>query len=231
MGIPYKCAPVGEDFKLKTSNCKLTNMHDSKLIKMLQLLKHEEWKQLERFMKSPFFNTNKRIMRFFQYLRRHHPDFKSSKLGKEKMYEWLFPTRQSYNATVMNNFMAAASRLVERFLAEMAFEAAPYAEHKMLIAAYEQRGASKLFDKQTDALITHLEGLPYRDVDIYRELFLLRYNKVNQPHVNRYQLMHKDFEVMDSTLNMYFMTEKLRLGAEVQAHGRISLLRNRKYGY
>lgn len=195
-------------------------MHNSKLIKMLKMLKTDEFKQLDRFLKSPYFNSNKRIVALYQYLKKYYPDFNSPKLDREVVYKHLFP-KKAFNYTAMSNFTAAFNRLLERFFAELEFEAAPYAERKMLIVAYEKRGASEWFDKHTDALVAKLKSLPVQDAEVYREIYLLLHNKINQPHVNRYTLMTKDFATIDRHLNTFFMVEKLRLGAEIQARSNI----------
>lgn len=43
-------------------------MINSKLVRVLTVLSNDELKQLERFIKSPFYNENENIIQLFIYL-------------------------------------------------------------------------------------------------------------------------------------------------------------------
>lgn len=62
-----------------------------KTINLLRKLSHSELKQFERFLRSPFFNSNKNLIRFYAYLKKFSPDFN---FDHGKAHEFLFPEKK-----------------------------------------------------------------------------------------------------------------------------------------
>ncbi len=64
-------------------------MKNSKFPKILQTLTIEELKSFSKFIKSPYFNTNKTIIKLFEYLKKHNKDFLN--INEAKIYNYLYP--------------------------------------------------------------------------------------------------------------------------------------------
>ncbi len=62
-----------------------------KTINVLRKLSHSELKHFERFLRSPFFNSNKNLIRFYSYLKKFSPDFN---FDHEKAHKFLFPDKK-----------------------------------------------------------------------------------------------------------------------------------------
>jgi hypothetical protein len=71
-------------------------MHESPLLRTLQLLTPEEFDMLEKFVASPIFNEANRFndtVRLFEYLQGYYPDFADPALEKSVAGRVLYPTR------------------------------------------------------------------------------------------------------------------------------------------
>jgi len=65
-------------------------MLKSKSLDILKKLNMEEFKRLDEFIRSPFFNTKKSFVKLFTELGKYYPEFSSSKMTEESVYENVF---------------------------------------------------------------------------------------------------------------------------------------------
>lgn len=91
-------------------------MENTKLIRVLKVMKEEELKLLEKFIASPFYNESKILMAFYGYLRKLSPTWDSTKLEKEKIWKKLFP-KEAYNDVRFRRFTSNLFQLVEQYIA------------------------------------------------------------------------------------------------------------------
>lgn len=93
-------------------------MHESPLVRTLQLLTPDELEDLEKFVASPIFNEANRFhdtVRLFEYLRAHHPHFSAPELEKSVAGQVLFPTRNQPE-NELERTMAQLMRIVKQFI-------------------------------------------------------------------------------------------------------------------
>jgi hypothetical protein len=91
-------------------------MENSTLLSLLKSLNDDEFNEFEDFIKSPFFNKNRRILDLFGILKRHYPHFEDKAIiSKESVFDKLYPDKK-YNYGVMNNLVYELNKLGEKFL-------------------------------------------------------------------------------------------------------------------
>lgn len=93
-------------------------MHESPLVRTLQLLTSDELEDLEKFVASPIFNEANRFhdtVRLFEYLRAYHPHFSAPELEKSVAGQMLFPTRNQPE-NELERTMAQLMRIVKQFI-------------------------------------------------------------------------------------------------------------------
>lgn len=93
-------------------------MHESPLVRTLQLLTPDELEDLEKFVASPIFNEANRFhdtVRLFEYLRAYHPHFSAPELEKSVAGQTLFPTRNQPESE-LERTMAQLMRIVKQFI-------------------------------------------------------------------------------------------------------------------
>jgi len=65
-------------------------MINYKAINILKGLTKKEILRFEKFLLSPFYNNNKKLLLLYNYLRKFYPEFDSSSFTKENIYRHVF---------------------------------------------------------------------------------------------------------------------------------------------
>lgn len=189
-------------------------MHSSRLIKLLKTLEEEELKRLLKFLKSPFFNANPRIVQLYEYLRKYHPEYQSPKLQKEKVFAKLFPSRP-FNYSKLTNLMSDFSQLVEEYLILLEYKQDQFQKQEMLAKAFGRRNAYDLFEKGTMKLLAELDEQPFRDIAYFEKAKRLLGSYFFHPLTKKYQTSVDYPEEMMDHLDLHFLLSKLQLSAEL----------------
>lgn len=189
-------------------------MHSSRLIKLLKTLEEEELKRLLKFLKSPFYNANPRIVQLYEYLRKYHPEYQSPKLQKEKVFARLFPDKP-FDYSKFTNLMSDFSQLLEEYLMLLEYKQDPFQQQKMLAKAFGRRSAYDLFEKKTMKLLAELEDQLFRDIAYFEKSKNLIESYFFHPQTKKYQGTVDYPEEIMHRLDQYFILSKLQLSAEL----------------
>jgi hypothetical protein len=90
-------------------------MKTSKAVQIISVLNETEIKELDNFINSPYFNSNKNIIKLFGLLKKQYPEFNSAKIEKEIIFTRLFE-RKPYNEQIMKNLSSRLLQLILEFL-------------------------------------------------------------------------------------------------------------------
>ncbi len=91
------------------------SMKDTRLLKLIKTFKKEELKAFEKFLQSPFLKPARDTSELYYYIIKFYPDYDTSKLEKEKVFEKLF-RGESYNEKKMLNLIFDLTKAAEDFL-------------------------------------------------------------------------------------------------------------------
>lgn len=127
-------------------------MQNSDLIHTLSVLTKKELKQLHKFLLSPYFNENKRIVAFFEYLIDFAPNFTDPNLEKRIVFKYFFPEK-NYEATkglALRQLMSSLYKLIEKFITHSSAELleTQIIFQKNILDFYRRRGLHNQFKKQ-----------------------------------------------------------------------------------
>ncbi len=99
-------------------------MNDSRLIKMLRTFSDSEFRDLEKFVESPYFSQGRDLSKFFKTLKPFYPDFEDSKFTLENLYAELCPGKE-YDEKSSGNLLYKLSselyKLCREFLIQSGF--------------------------------------------------------------------------------------------------------------
>lgn len=90
-------------------------MFKSNATDILKTFSVEELDLFEKFITSPYFNSNSRLSKFFSLLRQHHPDFSSSELTRPVLFK-LMQGAKPYKDTYVRNMLSDLQEAAESFL-------------------------------------------------------------------------------------------------------------------
>ncbi|MEO8514152.1 MAG: hypothetical protein ABI543_11360 [Ignavibacteria bacterium] len=87
----------------------------TKTIDIINTFSAEEFKAMSAFIKSPYFNSNKNLVKLYEALRKSFPLIKEDKISEEDIFRKIFPGKK-YNYGIMKNLTSALFGLLEEFL-------------------------------------------------------------------------------------------------------------------
>lgn len=116
-------------------------MINTKVIKVLNLLTNDEFKELGKFINSPFFNSNKSLIKLYLLLKKHYPGFEFT---AEDAFKFLFPGKVFYIARIRQLF-AEMYQLCEDFLAHKSLNADNFTKKYYIIKELEKNKLDTLF--------------------------------------------------------------------------------------
>lgn len=134
-------------------------MLKSKTLDILGALSPDEVKEFRIFLTSPYYNTNKTVLKFFDILIKFYPDFDQSSLTKENIYAKLHPGSK-YKDEVIRNLLSRLLLLGENFLRVKGFENDKYRKELYLTSELSKRNVGSLFEKNVKRLE---KSLPKKD--------------------------------------------------------------------
>ncbi len=126
-------------------------MYKSKSILLLASFTSEEIRSFSSFVSSPYFNTNTRVTKLFNELKKYHPDFTSKGVSKENLFKKLFPGKE-YNEQVMKNLISELLRLEKEFIAVNGFRNNKFQFSLELISGLTSRSAEPITGKEISTL-------------------------------------------------------------------------------
>lgn len=96
-------------------------MLNSKAYRIIQALSPKELKQFGQFVRSPFFNTNERLIELYDLVLKAHSKSKDKDLSKEQLFKKLYPKR-TFDDTLIRKEISSLFKLLKQFLAQLEFD-------------------------------------------------------------------------------------------------------------
>lgn len=195
-------------------------MQDSKLFTLLQALDAAEFKRLRKFLQSPFYNSNKNVVRLYEYLADFYPKFEAKGLKMEAAFQRLF-AGQPFDLNKMRKLMSALCKLTEAYLAALAFEQSGTQKKKLLASAYRQRHLDAFFEKEMLGILDELNAQNANDSTSQIELLQLNLELFFRPGLAAKETSRRYLEAAMEHLDIHFVLTKLQLAAEMRTRENI----------
>lgn len=191
-------------------------MPSQKLTDILKTFDKQDWRAFERFVASPFFNRNERLVSFVDLLRKHAPDFDENKLTKEKVFESLYDKKTAYKEQQVYDHIAFLMRLIEQFLAYQEYEQEEPMQERYLLSACVKRNLTDHFGryyKKTRA--KHLKK-KYRNKQFHLSRFFAD-REANQLAILTHQPDYIEITGrMVTHLDRFYLASKLEYGCSLR---------------
>lgn len=85
------------------------------LIRLLKQFSQKEVNEFDKFIRSPFFNNQSTLIRFYSELKKFYPEFNHNKLTKENLYNSVNPGSE-YNDIQLRKYFSNTYLLAEEYL-------------------------------------------------------------------------------------------------------------------
>jgi len=126
-------------------------MHDSKLITFLRTLDEEEIKRFGKFLEGTAQRKSPDRIIFFNYLKKHHPEFPEKKMEREHIAQKLF-SRDKNKLKKIENFIHSISLVLEDFLLHEELKVQKTKRDFLLLEVFKRRQLDKFFFKKIEQI-------------------------------------------------------------------------------
>ncbi len=189
-------------------------MHQSKLLELLRKLTPKQLGRFGDFTRSPYFNTHQDNVLFFNYLQKYAPAFEHGNLRKEIVVRQ-FKASKPLDAKSLAYLMSSLTKLLETFLAVERFVADETSQALALLDQSHSLGLPHRQKALEDSLEKTMLTAQHRNAAFYQKMLLFRRMQYEHSDPNQRGFNEKLQGAADA-LDLYFITEKLRFGCEMQ---------------
>ena len=195
-------------------------MKNSKLVKLIKTLSPDEFRRFHRYLKSPFFTTNKNLLSLYEYFRKYHPEYESPKLKKETVFKKIFPGLP-FNYAKFAALTQSMTRLLEDYLLWIKIQESPIQRQQQLLEVFNERNLFEFYERGHVRRLEKLQELPFRDMEFYQHKIQLHADYYFHPLNNKYDLEDLSLESLSDNLDIYFILGKYRTATALKNRERI----------
>jgi hypothetical protein len=138
----------------------------SKFIDLLATFTHDEVKEFERYINSPFFNRDKTISQSYKFFKKFYPDFNNPKFTKESFFKSLYPGKP-YNDARVRNILSDLLRFGQDYITVKFMRGNPFIENASALEALSTRMLDTLFLKKLQEANDIIDVVKHDPDEIY----------------------------------------------------------------
>lgn len=191
-------------------------MLKSKLIDRLRLLKREELRDFSKFLDSPYYNANEKVVKLYDYLKLYHPIFESADLERAHVARQVFPEWKANTYKKLSHVMSNLSQLLERFFALREREDDELDYYQSLLKAYKKRNGDWFFNHTAEELEKQLGQLNERNTNYYYHQYQLNHERYTHTANARIRTGIESLEKTIDNLDLFYFGVKFRYSSEVR---------------
>ncbi len=191
-------------------------MQKSKLIDRLRLLERDELKELSKFVESPAFNKDEKVVKLFGYLKKYHPVFDTKKLDREYISAKLFPEWKGDAYRKLSYIMSNLSQIIDDFFIWREIQKDTSERYHFLLKAYKSRKGDWFFENTAEELQKHLEKTLERGTDYYFHQYRLNHEVYTHTATERVQTGIDSLGNTINNLDLFYFGAKFRYSSEVR---------------
>lgn len=196
-------------------------MQNSKLLQLLQSFNKTEWRLCAKFVRSPYFNEQEKIVELFDYLQEAAPRFASKRIAKETVYQHLFPNK-AYRNIRIRQLMSSLCGLVEEFLIYEEQKKEKEYNQLQLAKAYRQRSLTKLFDRAIKDLQKSQQKRLSKNADYFFAEWRIYTELKQQIEAQHKRNVEPFLQELSDSLDAFYLIHKLKLCYEALNYQRFA---------
>lgn len=170
-------------------------LKEHSIVTLLKTFSKSEIDNLEKFISSPFFNSNKNITAFFSEIAKLHPDFEGDDFEKEKVYSKVYKDK-SYNDSNYRWIMSKLTMLVEKYLMQVEFEKDKLMKSLYLISNHFQHHRADHLGKAISANEKLLSEYTDKDYIFFFHKYIHHTNEMNFKLVFKSSIKTNDLDFL-----------------------------------
>ncbi|HHH52358.1 MAG TPA: hypothetical protein ENK91_01760 [Bacteroidetes bacterium] len=191
-------------------------MKNSKIYKSLQKLSIYELNRFDKFIRSPYFNQNEKLIAYFEVLVQYLKNKKEGEIDKNEIWKNI-SEKDEFNDLKFRKYTSDLLKLFERFLAQQIYDDNNLQIANNLLANVSRKRITNLYNSVLSTAERLSERHLDRNSDYYYSQYNFEKNKFNltsefekkSKKKSKYNWLNID--KMGENLDVFFISEKLKL--------------------
>ena len=180
----------------------------SKFITIIQTFSEDELKSFDQWLRSPWCNSNKNLVKLLEKISKYHPDYNNRKLTKEKLFKQVLPNGK-FSDRRINNLLSEGYLAAERFMVFQNLTKDENLKKDLLTKELQNRHLEDWFFRDVNKEIVRLEEKEIKDWKDHLDLLRLNRRMYHHPNQNsRMQPGGQTIVKMGKELDLVYLLEK-----------------------
>jgi len=183
-------------------------MKNSKVLLLLKSLTSDEMKGFGKYIVYKSTNKQSRLLDFYNYLKKYHPEFPEKFIDKNKVSQKLYP-KEANGLKNINNLIFNLKPLLKNFMIQIELEKQPVEKEFLFLKALKSRKETKLFFTQTDKLEKDWSKGGVPGIEHLLNLYKLKKMRFSHPGFLEQSEFTNQPNVIIKQLEQFFIAEKI----------------------
>lgn len=177
-------------------------MKNNNIIHILKTFSADEFRELEKFIASPFFAKGRNVMPLYKYLRKFYPEFSSPKMTAEDAFKKIYPGKE-FTLQAIRNLMTTMQKMCEEYLFQINIkrEKPVYSIH--LIDELQHR---RIFNTAQKILNEGLNEVKQREIDEDFFFYIFSLERLNDQVLLKKFKLDKERNKAIYNMSSYFLS-------------------------
>ena len=192
-------------------------MINSKLIELVSKIPKRQFKRLQEFLESPYFNKRNDLIALYHFLASFQFDFESERLTKANAFAYVYGNQRAYDEKEMGYMMSQLTQLINDFLAHEQLRNDDMKKSQLLMPLYNDWDLEKSFSEILKKANKYQKNKRGKDSDYYYNQFKIYLNEAEQ--FAKQQIHAQDVALQKAIdfLDYYYITMKLQYSCAILA--------------
>ncbi|HMQ63432.1 MAG TPA: hypothetical protein PKE06_22300 [Flavilitoribacter sp.] len=188
-------------------------MYNSRLFHVIRRLETPELRKVDDFVRSPYFNKDKRVVDLWVYIRRFYPDLTHPGLDRKAVCRALFQQGEAAE-NKLRAYMSRLARLIEAYMEQETLQSWPALQDRLSVRTLRERGDHFFFSQEVERLGSRPEPGLVRTLDYFLEKWWLLHEAYFHSGSMKYDQDNQSLEELIDTADEAFVLLKLRYACE-----------------
>lgn len=135
-------------------------MKNSQIYNALRSLTQNEFHEFGKFINSPYFNNRSEVIRFYDAVKKHYPDFNIKKVNEEMIFSKIYP-KKIFNDVLLRKVFSLTTNLVADFLAISSFKENELEYNVKIADKLREKKLSVMFEKRSKIIESLFDTFPH----------------------------------------------------------------------
>ncbi|MCC6815599.1 MAG: hypothetical protein IT267_04215 [Saprospiraceae bacterium] len=189
-------------------------MKDTKFYQFMKTLSPVEMNRLSKFLESPYFNKNEKLLKIYYAVESNIRVEKSIELNKQNVWNQIY-LNSNYDDDKFRKHCAQLMDLVEDWLAQEIFEKNKLRKANYLLESVYQRQLDNLYSSSTSRAMQLVNNEIERPANFYLNVYeieslLYKLEKIEAKRIDKKNIGKINLENLVTNLDYFYIAEKLK---------------------